>query len=314
MERVDAGTPRHPPQHGRIDDVEVLRAFAVGMVLVQHVPWNLLPWMLARAGPLYSRFGFHVGVDLFLAISGFVIARSLLPQLAEARTTRQFATVTLSFWVRRVFRLLPTAWLWLAVMLLLARVFNSSGVFEPFAANLKSAAFAMLNLANVWLAECFGRRPVGVVSIYWTLSLEEQFYILLPFVVFLSRSKLPLVLAAIVLAQLFVDRTTKHLLLDLLRSDALAIGVLLAIWSGRPSYLKLEPKWLGRGAWPFLLAPVFLVGFTALNGPVLARFFTVGLTALLSAGMVWIASYDRGFVMPAGRRCAGWGRDPMRST
>lgn len=290
------------PGHGRIDDIEVLRAFAVGLVLLQHGPWNLIPWQFVDQGPLFSRFAFWSGVDLFFAISGFVIARSLLPELAAAPERRTAVRITLAFWIRRAWRLLPTAWLWLAVMVALAAGFNRSGAFQPLAANLEGAAAALVNLANIRLFHAMAQgAPGGVTAIYWTLSLEEQFYLLLPLVALVTGRRLAPVIAAVALAQLFIDRTHGHFLLNLTRSDGLALGVLLAIWSRRPSYRRAEPAVLGRGVLPILVPAAFLVAFAWVTGPRCDWSVKIGALAVMSAAAVWAASYDRGYVLPAGR-------------
>ena len=102
----------------RIMDIEVLRAVAVLGVLFHHLqgslftdPVPLLERVHAWAQPWW-------GVDLFFAISGFVIARSLIPALQGCSTRQEYWEQTRNFWLRRAFRLLPSAWLWLALMLL----------------------------------------------------------------------------------------------------------------------------------------------------------------------------------------------------
>src|SRR5690606_16205729 len=69
---------------GRILDIEVLRALAVIGVVVHHARDNLFTWTSPGLERLAVYFGGWVGVDLFFVISGFVIARSLLPQLQSA--------------------------------------------------------------------------------------------------------------------------------------------------------------------------------------------------------------------------------------
>lgn len=302
MDRIDASSGPPRAGHRRIDDIEVLRAFAVGMVLVHHLPWNLIPWLSAFDG-LYRVFNFWSGVDLFLAISGFVIARSLLPLLAETDSRTAFFNTVLSFWVRRAWRLQPTALLWCGVMLVCAAVFNRSGIFETFQANFEGAVAAVLNLANLRVAYILGRAPSGVTSIYWTLSLEEQFYVALPFVVFFARKRLPLVLAVIVGAQLFVHRFGPggDLILSITKSDALGLGVLLAIWSDKASYRRLEPKRLQRPSARIFL-PLVLIGvFAFASGPVLVpAHIKVGVVALVAAAIVWLASYDSDYIFPPG--------------
>jgi peptidoglycan/LPS O-acetylase OafA/YrhL len=246
-------------------------------------------------------------VDLFFAISGFVITRSLLPMLEMTSGTAGYFNATLSFWVRRVWRLLPSAWLWLAVILVSAAVFNRSGVFWSFRANFEGAIAALLDVANFRIAIVYGHGEPGASFPYWSLSLEEQFYILLPIALFFAGRRLPWVLAAGILAQFFIVRVGPHtselgMLLNTLRSDALMMGVLLAIWSRSPSYRLFEPTGLkGRPLAGLALLAFFTVSLAAVGGPGLTIVsFTVGLVALVSVVLVFLASYDQDYLMPAG--------------
>jgi peptidoglycan/LPS O-acetylase OafA/YrhL len=288
--------------HRRIDDIEVLRAFAIGLVLVEHVRFNLFPWVSGSREWLYLHFGFWSGVDLFLVISGFVIGRSLLPLLAEARDGADFFNVTLSFWVRRAFRLLPSAWAWLLVIVAGSAAFNRSGAFEPFRATLNSAVAGALDYANLRTVFVFNHGMVGGAFHYWSLSLEEQFYLALPLLVYLVRRRLALALALIAGAQLFLDRTANDaVLLNQFRSDALSLGVLLSLWAGRPSWRRVQPAILDRPLLRYLLPPVMLLVFSALTGAAWSpAHFRVGMAALMGTVLVWIASYDRDLLFPPG--------------
>jgi peptidoglycan/LPS O-acetylase OafA/YrhL len=299
----NANATAHSRAGGRIDDIEVLRAFAIGLVLVHHSV-ILFPFGSGAEGPLFTNLGFWPGVDLFLVISGFVIARSLLPLLPPATEPLAFFNMSLSFWVRRAWRLLPSAWLWLAIPIAASVAFNRSGAFGSFQANVEGAITAVLNLANFHFAYAFGRYDTGAVFHYWSLSLEEQFYFVLPFLIFFTRRRLPLALALLVAAQFFVKRQGPwgHLLLGAIRSDGLALGVLLAIWSRSAGYTRLEPvvfkPWLAR----MLLPPAFLLVYILAGAPMFGLPpFTVGLIAFLGAAIVWVASYDGDYLFPPGR-------------
>jgi peptidoglycan/LPS O-acetylase OafA/YrhL len=300
-------TAAQTERHGKIADIELLRGIAVIFVLIEHTRINLFPWIWGPETRLYFYFGFWSGVDLFFAISGFVITRSLLPMLEVTSGTAGFFNATLSFWVRRAWRLLPSAWLWLAVILVSAAVFNESGVFWSFRANFEGVIAALLDVANFRIAIVYGRAEPGAAFPYWSLSLEEQFYILLPITLFFAGRRLPYVLAAAILAQFFIIRLGSHLsdlgmLLNMLRSDALMMGVLLAIWSRSPTYRLFEPTGLKGRALAGLALLVFLtVSLAAVGGPGLTIVsFTIGLVALISAVLVFIASYDQNYLMPPG--------------
>ena len=58
------------PTKSQIDDIQILRAFAVILVVIQHVPINLVDWHAPWAQLIILHFGGDLGVDLFLVISG----------------------------------------------------------------------------------------------------------------------------------------------------------------------------------------------------------------------------------------------------
>jgi peptidoglycan/LPS O-acetylase OafA/YrhL len=294
--------------HGRIADIEVLRAIAVILVIIQHAPAVLFPWRGEFQGRLYSYFGFWTGVDLFFAISGFVIARSLLPSLETARGTVDFINNTLAFWVRRVWRLLPSAWLWLAIILVLVVCFNRSGAFGTFRGNFEATIAAILDVANFRVLQVFAQAEHGVSFPYWSLSLEEQFYILLPIAFLFAGRRLPIVLAVGVLAQLFVPRFGPGTsdfgnLLNVVRSDALMLGVLIALWSRTPTYRLFEPASLRRMPLVGILVLAVLIALLVITGSLVLHLgaFKVGLVAILSAALVFVASFDGDYFFPPGR-------------
>ncbi|TKA92305.1 MULTISPECIES: acyltransferase family protein [Halopseudomonas] len=284
--------------NGRILDIEVLRGLAVIGVVIHHARDNLFTWSSSGLERLAVYFGGWVGVDLFFVISGFVIARTLLPQLQARGNDQSAVRITLAFWIRRAWRLLPSAWLWLLIMLLGAVVFRDTGTFGDLRANLEATVAGFLNVANLRFLDTFMQSEYGASFVYWSLSLEEQFYFLLPLVVLLSRRWLVPVLILIVLYQLLQERT---LAMMVFRCDGMLLGVLLAIWSRHPSYQLAKPEILQtlplKGTIPLL----FLLGCLALLGSDELRVTThrVSVITLLCVLLVWIASYNENLLMPA---------------
>ena len=288
-------------REARNGDIECLRAVAVLGVAFHHMQGNLFHPGLPVLAALLQHADFWFGVDLFFAISGFVIARSLLPQMAGAgRNLGRQGRIMGAFWIRRAWRLLPSAWLWLGLILLAAFAFNRSGAFGSMHANLMATLAGLFDVANFRFADAFFRYEYGASFVYWSLSLEEQFYLLLPLMVLLLRRRIDLLMLALFVLQLCVVRTP---LLMSLRTDALALGVLLAIAAPSRRYARLEPAFLQRlGALRSLLPLLLLGGLAVLASADLGGWrFRMSAIAAVSAALVWLASYNADYLLQESR-------------
>ncbi len=132
--------------------------------------------LLFHAGYLTGGF---LGVDLFFALSGFLITRLLV---READRTSTIDLV--GFWGRRFRRLLPAVLVLLVAVMLWARFFGTPG---QWAATLNDGPWAQFYLANwhqiasergYW--ESFSDPPL--LGHLWSLAIEEQFYVVWPLV------------------------------------------------------------------------------------------------------------------------------------
>lgn len=288
-------------------DIEFLRAVAILYTLIHHLPF-LLFWRQAWFEEFFRGAVFWSGVDLFFCVSGFVIMRSFrVRHLDEpARLQTSFRRIVLPFWMRRAWRLWPAAWLWLVIPVIGAAWFNHSGVFGAFWPMLADAGAAFLHLANLhWIGCLFYQAGVcntagPLLIVYWSLSLEEQFYLLFPVLVYVvPRRYLPSVLIALIGAQFFLYRP--YLTLGwAMRTDALLLGVLLALWQGTRTHRRCEPvlfrhKWL---AWPCLSGALVLMSLIPSES--IGPFFSTGLLAVVCGFLVWVAGYNRNYWCPGG--------------
>ena len=164
---IARGSPAVGGGTGLRTDIEGLRAVAVGTVLVFHATSRFLP-------------GGFVGVDVFFVISGFLITSLLL---REAERTGSVSLV--GFYARRARRLLPAASLVLLVTavagwILLPRSSHANLATDTAAATLYVVNWGLASRSVDYLAE--GAMP-SALQHYWSLSVEEQYYVLWPLLV-----------------------------------------------------------------------------------------------------------------------------------
>ncbi|WP_180863109.1 acyltransferase family protein [Cupriavidus pauculus] len=282
----------------RNDEIQAVRAIAILIVIVAHSP------VLFRWGGQWSAIGkgFYVGVDLFLCLSGYVITKSLCGRLLVA-SGNDFWREVAAFWVRRLYRITPSACVWLAIPLLAYSL--ASGRVES--ANISDVLSAVFHVANIrsWQCQWIVRSGCGDFGHYWSLSLEEQFYLVLPFLFLLFRRRIHLVLLAIVLAQVFLPRPLGSVF-GPIKTDALMLGVLLALWSEHSTYRIFDPH-LASSRLKLVLPPLLVAGLVGFARYEPVPFF-LGMVALVSGLIIWLCSYDKGYFIADGpiRRGLAW--------
>lgn len=174
---------RKPPAH--IDALDGVRGIAILVVLLFHlrvyVQGQLLPdRIMAKAVEL----GWS-GVDLFFVLSGFLITGILLD-------TRNASNYFSSFYSRRVLRVFPVYYWSLAILFGVAPMVSAlRGLSTPH--NYHAWFWTYLGNWPVWL----DAKAAPALSHFWSLAVEEQFYMLWPVAVWLTpRRRLGLLLAS----------------------------------------------------------------------------------------------------------------------
>jgi peptidoglycan/LPS O-acetylase OafA/YrhL len=165
------------PERSRIHTLDGWRGIAILFVLAEHA---------TRFTSLENRLPGNLGsfgVDVFFVISGYIITARFLEE------RKQFSTISLrSFYVRRVFRILPLVIAYLSTLCLLS-LFVRLIVIRP-----SEIAGALFFFRNYQVAAHFD----GLfTSHFWSLSIEEHFYLLWPALLLFLGNKRALYLAIV---------------------------------------------------------------------------------------------------------------------
>jgi peptidoglycan/LPS O-acetylase OafA/YrhL len=152
------------PGAGRMPTLDGLRGIAVLAVVIEHAWPNLLP-------------GGFAGVDVFFVLSGYLITGLLLRELARTGTVD-----LVSFYARRVRRIIPAATVCVIVVAILFTAVLGVGFGRSFRTEALSAALSVSNLLFVSRStDYFAADPSSSPFLhYWSLAVEEQFYLFWP--------------------------------------------------------------------------------------------------------------------------------------
>lgn len=206
-------------------EIQGLRAVAVLAVIFGHTFTSYLP-------------GGFIGVDIFFVISGFLITQQLL---ALAETERAIKAISI-FYARRLKRILPSA-----LLVIWVTIWLSFKYLGPVIGNdtLRDARWASLFFANQHFnslkVDYFAQGiPASLLQHYWSLAVEEQFYLFWPILLILavkfskrykSRALVALLSVAMFLSfsSIFITEEVLRYLSSFTRVWELACGALLAV-------------------------------------------------------------------------------------
>ncbi len=149
-------------------EIDGLRAFAVVAVIINHFNKEILP-------------NGYLGVDIFFVISGFVITSSLYK-----RPSKNFKDFIIGFYERRVKRIVPALSVFVLITSIAICFFNQYPGFS-----LKTGLTSLFGLSNLYLlkesTDYFAQSTeLNVFTHTWSLGVEEQFYIIFPFLIWFS--------------------------------------------------------------------------------------------------------------------------------
>jgi peptidoglycan/LPS O-acetylase OafA/YrhL len=226
-------------------EIQALRAIAVALVVVYHLWPSVLP-------------GGFVGVDVFFAISGFLITSLLLREIERTGKVSVAA-----FWARRARRILPAALVTVLVCAIATVLFVPLTYWQQYFAEMRASTAYVQNwqLAGDAVDYLAAANAPSPVQHFWSLSLEEQFYLVWPvlIVVALSFGRRAVAIAMIAATALSLAYGIAHTTTDPAaayfvtptRAWELGAGALLALipaFDRSPDAVRSALSWVGLAA------------------------------------------------------------------
>lgn len=237
-----APAPESAAPHVTWPQIDTLRAIAVATVMFEHY----LPWQ-------FHKIGLMDGVLLFFTISGFLITGILLGYKGKVEAgATSTKSAFLTFYARRSLRIFPAYYALLFIMLLTGALWENNFFWHLFYAT------------NFWTA--VHQQWDSAAGHFWTLAVEEQFYLIWPLVLLLApRRALPWVMIAGFLsaiafriASIAFGWGLAITVIPIACFDALLGGALLA-WAHANNWTRVLGALRKWGVWVLPLGLAFIV-------------------------------------------------------
>lgn len=245
---------RHEPatgamQKGHVAALDGIRGLAILLVTVYRFYTRGQGDEFVDGG-LWSILAYgYRGVDLFFVLSGFLITGILYDAKGDPHYFR-------NFYARRSLRIFPLYYGVLFMALVVLPAFSVAAK-NIFADSIDHQAWLWLYGTNILQARD-GAWPFGCLNHFWSLAVEEHFYLVWPLVIAVSSRRTAIWACGVVIATAMATRVAWLLsggndiapeVFTFFRADALAMGGLVALLARGPQGMNRLNEWAGLGIW-----------------------------------------------------------------
>lgn len=286
----------------RLIEIDYLRAYGVMFVVFLHqclscVNKNNLILNIINNTQL------SVGVDLFFAISGYVIALNIKKIDTLEINLSVISDFILRFYRKRFVRLWPASALWLSINVIISIIlFKYNGPFPSIEKTISKAfmGFVYLYNFNEW------KNP-GPLGYFWSLSVEWQFYIIFPLFIFFCKSnflRISILLMSLTASVIFQPGGG---LWGLFRFDGFVFGYIAYLIVDNtnisiPKYICMKNIVL---RFLFIIIMMGAIILIPSNIPNIRIGYLI--SSILCSIIVGAAALNRGYIIPlGGKRIIGW--------
>ncbi|VVC76863.1 O-acetyltransferase OatA [Aquicella siphonis] len=275
-------------------EIDRLRAIAVTLIIYAHYARIYFPWIISPDIRFLSSMA-----DIFFVISGYVISAILIDQVDSLKPkASELAVFVKGFFLRRIYRIYPSAWVVIAAVILLSMFYNQNGLFSTPWKNMEAAVYIFTYTFNYFLVSQYHDL---VLAPYWTLMIEEQFYLFFPFFILLTknnRQRLAILAVLLLAITLVIRPLTMHyypvsgLFFTQTRCDGFIYGFFIYYIMKQPWIGAIKPAATGAKLFRMLMVAIFLFVMAAVT------IFDISVSVMIPVGafmaflLVFAASFN----------------------
>jgi peptidoglycan/LPS O-acetylase OafA/YrhL len=264
--------------HVHMAPLDGVRGLAIILVLIGHLTDSVMSeFQIYFTGLGVGQLGW-IGVDLFFVLSGFLITGILYD-------AKDGASYFKTFYARRALRIFPLYYTAIIVVFILAALFPILNLFGD-----GNPAWLLIYMTN-FIGSEHGGDPFGVLTHFWSLAVEEHYYLFWPTIVFLLNRRALMAVAACAIVVAFIVRcmsindagemTYAGYMWTFARMDALAAGSMIALAARGPGGIEA----LRKPA--FYIAPLAAAAFIGLVIWRHAYYYTDPIVGTVGISVLW---------------------------
>lgn len=256
-------------------DIDGLRAIAVLAVILYHFNPNWLP-------------GGFIGVDIFFVISGYFIIGIIVRELADGKFS------LLNFWERRVRRIFPALFVVLTATTIASYYFLLIPV--DFARYGQSLMTQSISVSNWWFMRqsTYFASPDNSIPILhtWSLSVEEQFYLLFPLLALLIYPYLKKQFGIAMIGTAVLSFIYSVVLVNSIPDNQFSIPFVPHLW-GEATNSSAGFYFIASRFWELLVGGIIAVYALDLRHHWLSEFFAFAGLAIIGAGFMYLTKMSQ---------------------
>ncbi len=288
----------------RNKELDRLRGFAVLMTVFIHYtriffPWDMHQQYVHGTTVLNLLKNSWTGVDLFFVISGYIISKMIVEEIEQLKLNHHdLANFIKGFFIKRFFRIYPIAWIMFFVVLLCCLFFNKSGGFSTPENTIEAGIAIFTYTFNYYFG--LGFYHAFTLSPYWSLSLEEQFYLIMPFFLIFTKTNKQrvIILLGLLLLITFVIRplSVDNIFFTQNRCDGLIYGCLIYYLSMQPWFKSVIALHNLSRFYRVIITCVLVFTLGSITAIGFSNAIVIPLACIIASILVALAAMEKGFI------------------